>query len=165
MSDYPLVSKSRDFKKFRKSLLEFFHRLIKQVKHSILYDDVFCERLQAWIMAMSRLVRSIDWYSVSIQVASYTYRFHLVSSSVFRPFRHTATTIALALMTVLCETAQEIQSEFNIARRQLITEQNKNKGARNTRNKDRINSLQTQTKELEDKKTQLDNFLGAFFDG
>ena len=88
-----------------------------------------------------------------------------MSSSVFRPFRHTATTIALALMTVLCETAQEIQSEFNIARRQLITEQNKNKGARNTRNKDRINSLQTQTKELEDKKNQLDNFLGAFFDG
>ncbi|CAG8580538.1 761_t:CDS:10 [Paraglomus occultum] len=132
MSDYPLVSKSRDFKKFRKSLLEFFHRLIKQVKHSILYDDVFCERLQAWIMAMSR---------------------------------HTATTIALALMTVLCETAQEIQSEFNIARRQLITEQNKNKGARNTRNKDRISSLQAQTKELEDKKNQLDNFLGAFFDG
>ncbi|CAG8610701.1 5394_t:CDS:10, partial [Ambispora leptoticha] len=54
ISDYPLVSKSKDFKKFRKNLLEFFHRLIKQIKHSILYDEVFFETVASWVIAMSR---------------------------------------------------------------------------------------------------------------
>ncbi|GES75247.1 cohesin subunit [Rhizophagus clarus] len=139
ITDYPLVSKAKDFKKFRKSLLEFFHRLIKQVKHSILYDSIFCETIYAWVCSMS--------------------------SSAFRPFRHTATAIALFLLSCLCEVAQEVQTELNIATRQLTSEQIKNKNLRNLRNQDRMSSLRLKTTELTEKKQRLEIYFNDFFNG
>ncbi|CAG8501138.1 5108_t:CDS:10 [Ambispora gerdemannii] len=134
ISDYPLVSKSKDFKKFRKNLLEFFHRLIKQIKHSILYDEVFFETVASWVIAMS--------------------------SSVFRPFRHTATTITHAIVSSLCDAAQEALTELNIAHRQLNAEQKKSRGTRNAR----YSSLEAKTTELNDKKEHLHSYLNEFFD-
>ncbi|RGB24090.1 hypothetical protein C1646_747941 [Rhizophagus diaphanus] len=139
ITDYPLVSKAKDFKKFRKSFLEFFHRLIKQVKHSILYDSIFCETIYAWVCSMS--------------------------SSAFRPFRHTATAIALFLLSCLCEVAQEVQTELNIATRQLTSEQIKNKNLRNLRNQDRMSSLRSKTAELTEKKQRLEIYFNDFFNG
>ncbi|CAI2165090.1 10174_t:CDS:10 [Funneliformis geosporum] len=139
VTDYPLVSKARDFKKFRRSFLEFFHRLIKQVKHSILYDGLFCETIYAWVCSMS--------------------------SSAFRPFRHTAAAIALYLLSCLCEVAQEVRNELNIATRQLTSEQIKNKNSRNLRNQDRMSSLRSKTVELTEKKQQLESYFNDFFNG
>ncbi|KAK9701553.1 cohesin complex subunit [Basidiobolus ranarum] len=133
-TEYPLVSKNKQFKKFRKNLIEFFDRLVQQGKHSILYDGMFMETLESWVIAMS--------------------------SSLFRPFRHTAAIIALNLVTSLCNVCQNIQDELNVANRQLATEQKK----RRTKN-DRESQLATKTDELHNKKITLESYLTDFFDG
>ncbi|KAG9307285.1 hypothetical protein G9A89_017113 [Geosiphon pyriformis] len=136
ISEYPLVSKSKELKKFRKNLVEFFTRLFRQIKHSILYDEIFCETIAAWVIAMS--------------------------SSVFRPFRHTATTITHAIVTQLCDVAQEIHSEINVANRQINSEQ-KSKGSRNAK-KERLSSLQAKIGELTAKKQILNAYIQEYFD-
>ncbi|CAJ0899220.1 10640_t:CDS:10 [Entrophospora sp. SA101] len=138
LSDYPLVSKSKDYKKFRKNFLDFFHKLIKQVKHSELYQGVFCENIQAWISIMS--------------------------NSGYRPFRHTATAVSLNIVTGLCEVAFDVKQEYNIAERQLTLEQSNNKSSRNTKNKDRISSLVTKTDELKGKERIINSYIQGFFD-
>lgn len=86
-------------------------------------------------------------------------------SSAFRPFRHTATAIALFLLSCLCEVAQEVQTELNIATRQLTSEQIKNKNLRNLRNQDRMSSLRSKTAELTEKKQRLEIYFNDFFNG
>ncbi|ORX93238.1 hypothetical protein K493DRAFT_338370 [Basidiobolus meristosporus CBS 931.73] len=133
-TEYPLVSKNKQFKKFRKNLIEFFDRLVQQGKHSILYDGMFMETLESWIIAMS--------------------------SSLFRPFRHTAAIVALNIVTSLCNVCQNIQDELNTANRQLATEQKK----RRTKN-DRESQLSSKADELHNKKITLESYLTDFFDG
>ncbi|KAK9323002.1 STAG domain-containing protein [Lipomyces orientalis] len=84
ISDYPLVSRRPEFKKFRSHLLDFVGALItKGAEHDTLYsDDSFLESIQVWIAAMS--------------------------SSTLRPFRYTATTIGLCILTGLCNVAADI---------------------------------------------------------
>ncbi|CAG8747400.1 3449_t:CDS:2, partial [Funneliformis caledonium] len=86
-------------------------------------------------------------------------------SSAFRPFRHTAAAIALYLLSCLCEVAQEVRNELNIATRQLTSEQIKNKNSRNLRNQDRMSSLRSKTAELTEKKQQLESYFNDFFNG
>ena|SRR5947209_2612423 len=89
----------------------------------------------------------------------------IIFSSAFRPFRHTATAVALFLLSCLCEVAQEVRNELNIATRQLTSEQIKNKNSKNLRNQDRMSSLRAKTAGLTDKKQQLETYFNDFFNG
>ncbi|GAA5978615.1 hypothetical protein JCM10908_004424 [Rhodotorula pacifica] len=72
---YPLISKSKGYKKFRTSLSSFLQKLLLASADDLLYDTSFYEYFQAWI--------------------------HALSSSQIRALRHTATVIALQLVQAL----------------------------------------------------------------
>ncbi|KAG0280399.1 hypothetical protein BGZ96_001569 [Linnemannia gamsii] len=95
--DYPIVSKAKEYKKFKKNLLEFYTRLIQKTQGEILFDGVFMESVLTWTISLS--------------------------STTFRPFRHTAAVVALNLVTSLAEIASETQEELNVTNRQLATNQ------------------------------------------
>ncbi|KAG0242747.1 hypothetical protein B0O80DRAFT_157373 [Mortierella sp. GBAus27b] len=95
--DYPVVSKAKEFKKFKKNLLEFYTRLIQKVQGDILFDGVFMDTLLNWTISLS--------------------------SSTFRPVRHTAATVALNLGSSLAEISNELQEDLNVTNRQLATSQ------------------------------------------
>ena len=75
----------------------------------ILYDDVFCETLQSWLVA--------------------------ASSSRLRAFRHTSTVLTLQLVEALCDIAVKVDGDFSTLQRQREQEAKK-KRADNTRLKD-----------------------------
>ncbi|CAG8546027.1 2319_t:CDS:10 [Diversispora eburnea] len=133
LADYPLISKAKEYKKFRKNLLIFFRRLIGHVKYDVIYDDFFFDTIQAWVVPMS--------------------------SSPSRPFRHTATTIALNLFSCICEVAQEVHKEWSITSRQLESE-NRNKASKTA-----IKELQLKTTDLNKKKNRLYSYFDDLFDG
>ncbi|KAG0328296.1 hypothetical protein BGZ99_005649 [Dissophora globulifera] len=95
--DYPIVSKAKEFKKFKKNLLEFYTRLIHNVQDTILYDGKLVKTLLEWTFALS--------------------------SSIFRPIRHTATAVALNIVSSLAEMASGLQDELDVTTRQLATSQ------------------------------------------
>lgn len=72
---YPLISKSKGYKKFRTSLSSFLQKLLVASADDLLYDTSFYEHFQAWI--------------------------HALSSSQIRALRHTATVVALQLVHAL----------------------------------------------------------------
>ncbi|OBT76960.1 hypothetical protein VF21_04167 [Pseudogymnoascus sp. 05NY08] len=82
VADYPLISKAKSSHAFKVCLTDFFESLMG-LMHSttVLYEDIaLIENIHLWITSMS--------------------------SSFLRPFRHTATVIALACATGLCEVAK-----------------------------------------------------------
>ena len=82
-----------------------------------------------------------------------------LSSSTLRPFRHTATLVALTIMTALCRVAnREIELAAQV-QRQLESEKKK-KGA----NKARLADFQQKVKKNEDNKAFIESRLTGFFD-
>ena len=49
---YPLISKSKGYKKFRTSLSSFLQKLLVASADDLLYDTSFYEHFQAWIRAL-----------------------------------------------------------------------------------------------------------------
>ncbi|KAG0201931.1 hypothetical protein BGX28_005396 [Mortierella sp. GBA30] len=113
--DYPIVSKAKEFKKFKKNLLEFYTRLIQKAQTDILFDQAFMESILAWTISLS--------------------------SSTFRPVRHTSTVVALNIVTSLAEITADVQEELNVTSRQLATSQKQK-------------ATQTKIKQLEKKVAQ-----------
>ena len=134
---YPLTSKLPTFKKFRKSLSEFLHRLIASAAElGSLYTSDLLPILQAWVVAMS--------------------------SSHLRSFRHTATTIALELETALCDVAAAVEKEADIVTRQSEGEKKrKGKAANSGREKE----IAKHAAEVKNRRARVTEFLGEFFDG
>ncbi|RUS13074.1 STAG domain-containing protein, partial [Endogone sp. FLAS-F59071] len=135
--DYPIVSRARHLKKFRRQFLDFWTRLIDQCRHDVVYNGVFCETLQEWLTAMS--------------------------SSTFRPFRHTATATALCLVGALCDVARAVEGELEVATRQLQAERKKR--GEKTRVGEREQGLVDRSQDLHGKKVKLGEVLTDFFDG
>jgi cohesin complex subunit SA-1/2 len=135
---YPLTSKLPAFKKFRKSLADFIHRLItSSAAMGSLYSSELMETLQTWVIAMS--------------------------SSQIRSFRHTATVIALEVETGLCEVAAAAEKEAAVVGRQKEGERKRkaaNKG-RGIREKE----LDTKAAEVRGRRTKLAEFIKEFVDG
>ena len=101
---YPLTSKLPTFKKFRKSLAEFLHRLVAaSAETNLMYTTVFIDVFKHWVAAMS--------------------------SSQLRSFRHTATVLALEVETALCDVAASVEKEMSTTERQVEAER-KRKGGR-----------------------------------
>ncbi|KAJ3101549.1 hypothetical protein HDU97_001298 [Phlyctochytrium planicorne] len=82
-----------------------------------------------------------------------------MSSSKFRPFRHTATWVSLTLLSCLCQTASSVHNQWMTASRQLNTQ--KKKTAAGTRKEKEV---QDEVEELHTKKLKLEDIMKELFD-
>ncbi|KAG0370714.1 hypothetical protein BGX24_001937 [Mortierella sp. AD032] len=129
--DYPIVSKAKEYKKFKKNLLEFYTRLVQKTQGDILFDGVFMESVLTWTISLS--------------------------STTFRPFRHTAAVVALNLVLSLSEFAAETQEELNVSNRQLSTSQRQKAAAT------KIKQLQKKVAEGQARKAQVLKWIDEIF--
>ncbi|KAF9917949.1 hypothetical protein FBU30_000451 [Linnemannia zychae] len=77
--------------------------------------------------------------------------------TTFRPFRHTATVVALNLVTSLAEYVSEIQDELNVTNRQLATSQKQKSTAT------KIKQLEKKVAEGQSRKTQALKWIDEIF--
>ena len=134
-SEYPLISKAREYTEFRTVLVDFFTTLMQSLhSQGVLYDQPeIYDNIHVWIATMS--------------------------GANYRPFRHTATVISLSLTTALCEVANEIQQSIATTKTQVETEKKK-KGS----NKSRLSTMNDSMKDEEKKLETVDNILRDAFD-
>ena len=119
-ADYPLISKDKNFKKFRRNLLEFLSRLLQAAKDSIAFDGSFLPCITNWAMVMSGLS--------------------------LRSFRHTATIIALAVVTNLCTICGSLHDHLNTLNRQS---KKISKGKKEAQSSKKASELQSRISKLE----------------
>ncbi|ESZ90777.1 hypothetical protein SBOR_8848 [Sclerotinia borealis F-4128] len=136
ISDYPLISRAKNSHAFRASFLDFFHTLNRTMDASgALYDEdePLMESIFHWMASMS--------------------------SSNLRPFRHTATAVALTIATSTCQIAKEQIETAAKTLRQLEGEK------RNKRpNKGRLAEFEKKVRDGEGKKEILEERLKDIFD-
>src|ERR1700753_3229456 len=82
--EYPLISRAKGTAAFRQSIVDFFLFLIRTIANSgHLYDTPeLLENIEIWVGTLS--------------------------SAANRPFRHTATVVALTIISALAETGKEL---------------------------------------------------------
>ncbi|RMY68916.1 hypothetical protein D0863_06796 [Hortaea werneckii] len=102
-TEYPLIAKGKVATTYRAAITGFFHSLIKAMAvDGVLYNNpVLMENVQIWISTMS--------------------------SAPNRAFRHTATVVALCIVTALCEVARECTEDIATGQRQAETEKKKSR--------------------------------------
>ncbi|KAF9431079.1 hypothetical protein BGZ94_009465 [Podila epigama] len=130
--DYPIVSKAKAFKKFKKNLLEFYTRLFQKARRDMLFNGTFMETLLSWTISLS--------------------------STPFRPVRHTATAVVLSIVSLLAEIAAEVQDELNVTNRQLATSQ-KQKAAQT-----KIKQLQKNVADCHRRKKDVLTWINEIFE-
>lgn len=81
-----------------------------------------------------------------------------MSSSVFRPFRHTSCIVSLSLVTCLSEFGNSLQHDEATAERQLEIERSKKSG-----NADRVEALVGKINDFEGKIKELEQHMKDFF--
>nr|WJN25060.1 sister chromatid cohesion subunit [Tranzscheliella williamsii] len=129
---YPIVSKSKTFKSFRKSLSEFLQRLVMSAYEAeILTTDGFMETYSAWVSAMS--------------------------SSSLRSFRHTATVLALWTISAINEVNGQASKDLSIATKQRDAEKKK---ART--DKSRLKDLESKVVSARKLKAKLEEYINEF---
>ncbi|PBP17086.1 STAG domain-containing protein [Diplocarpon rosae] len=135
IADYPLISRAKISHTFRETLVDFFDKLIETMHATgVLYRE-------------KPLIENIDvWISI-------------MSSSALRPFRHTATLVALTMTSALCRIAnKEIENAAKV-QRQLDAE-SRSKGA----NKARLADFKKRVKTNGDNKAFIESRISGFFD-
>lgn len=134
-TDYPLISKAKGNASFRSKLCDFFTKLISTCHEAgLLYSDLaLLENIEVWV--------------------------HTMSSSTLRPFRHTATVIALTIGNKLCTVAADIAD--NAARTVRLKEGEQKK---KSVNKERVKALETQVAEGERRRAQVLESMGNLLD-
>ncbi|KAH8990784.1 hypothetical protein EDB92DRAFT_1935195 [Lactarius akahatsu] len=136
---YPLTSKLPIFKKFRRSLSEFLERLIVSAAEvGVLYTTDLMATIQTWITCMS--------------------------SSQLRSFRHTATVVALEILTALCDVAASVEKEAGVLDRQRAGEKKRKAGNKTKATTSREKELESRAAEVRERKTNLDEFLKELVD-
>jgi cohesin complex subunit SA-1/2 len=132
---YPLVSKSKAYKKFRTSLSSFLSRLYAAAASSeILYDTNFCDLFQAWIQSLS--------------------------SSKIRAFRHTATVVALLTVVSLNSVHVTVTKEHGQANRAKEAEQKKGR-----KDKARLKDLEKRATAVHERQTEIEEYLDLLYEG
>ncbi|CAO3637260.1 unnamed protein product [Cunninghamella echinulata] len=130
--EYPIISKAKIHKPLKRNLLLFFQELIDLSKSDLLYDGSFIETLQSWLATMS--------------------------SSVYRPFRHTATLIALKITSSICVIADKTYAELSTATRQSNVGRGKRGG------KSRVGLSNQRRAILVKRQKDLDEYVDDFFE-
>jgi len=132
---YPISSKLPMFKKFRKSLTEFFERIIfSSAESDQLYNTELMRCIQYWVTPMS--------------------------SSQIRGFRHTSTIIALLIETALADVAASVEKEAEVVSRQRKGER-KRKGGAGGGSKE----LEAKANMIRERRTKIAEYLKDFVDG
>ncbi|GAA5922470.1 hypothetical protein JCM3775_005740 [Rhodotorula graminis] len=98
---YPLISKSKPYKKFRDSLAQFLQKLLAASADDILFSTAFYEHFQAWV--------------------------HALSSSQIRALRHTATVVVLLCVNALSTLHVQVRKEHAQAVRAKEAEEKKSR--------------------------------------
>ena len=136
---YPLTSRLPIFKKFRKSLSEFLERLIiSAAELGVLYTTDLMATIQTWITCMS--------------------------SSQLRSFRHTATVVALEILTALCDVAAAVDKEADVLDRQKAGERKRKAGNKTKAVTGREKELEGKAAEVRQRKVSLAEFLKELVD-
>ncbi|KAI9463987.1 hypothetical protein BJY52DRAFT_1115027 [Lactarius psammicola] len=136
---YPLTSKLPIFKKFRRSLSEFLERLIVSAAEiGVLYTTDLMATIQTWITCMS--------------------------SSQLRSFRHTATVVALEILTALCDVAASVDKEAGVLGRQRAGEKKRKAGNKTKATTSREKELESRAAEVRERKANLAEFLKELVD-
>ena len=134
-TDYPLISKAKGNASFRSRLCDFFATLISSCNAAgLLYSDLaLLENIEVWV--------------------------HTMSSSTLRPFRHTATVIALEIGNELCTVAADIAENAAMTVRLKEGEQKKK-----SVNKERVKALEAKVAEGERRRAQVLESMGNLLD-
>ena len=135
ITEYPLIAKAKSSHAFRQSFTGLLEAMVQVLATSniIFDDDTVMEVISAWIGSMS--------------------------SAGSRPFRHTATVAALAIMNALCVVAKEVVGMSAKTQRQAEGEK---KGKR--ANKGRVKELEGQVKQFTQNREKLENLMTTWFD-
>ncbi|KAI1262470.1 hypothetical protein F5Y18DRAFT_151513 [Xylariaceae sp. FL1019] len=113
ISDYPLISRAKSSKNFRELLVGFFDSLISLLHQTdTLYSDAaLLDNIHRW--------------------------FGIMSASALRPFRHTATTVGLAMLSSLIDVMKQLDDRMAKSNQSLLAETN-----RRGKNKTLIENMQ-----------------------
>ncbi|KAK4150253.1 hypothetical protein C8A00DRAFT_18184 [Chaetomidium leptoderma] len=135
ITDYPLISKAKFTKSFRDLLISFFRSLVTVLHETdVLYKDItLMENIARWVASMS--------------------------SSTLRPFRHTATTVALAMEAALVEVAKKLDDRITKMTQQVDAEK-----GRKGKNKDRLAVIQKNLEEAEQNRQRCQDHITDFFE-
>lgn len=135
ITDYPLVSRARSTRPFRDLLVGFFKHLVTIMHETdLLYkDDDLMANITRWVASMS--------------------------SSTLRPFRHTATTVALAMEAALVDVAKKLDDRITVMTRQVDTD----KGRKN-KNKDKLVAIQKNLDEANKCRELCQEHISDFFE-
>jgi cohesin complex subunit SA-1/2 len=82
-----------------------------------------------------------------------------LSGSQIRSFRHTATVVALDIETALCQAAANVDKELQAVSRQRDAE----RGKKNNKSKARENEMDNKTKEINERRNKLKEYLKDIF--
>ncbi|KAI8989288.1 hypothetical protein BDB01DRAFT_848468 [Pilobolus umbonatus] len=131
--DYPIVSNLKENTLLRRNMITFFSFIIDKSQNTLIYDGVLIETLQSWLTTMS--------------------------SSVYRPFRHTSTIIALHTITCLSRVGSDLIQQSKEVTTQLRTEGNKVR-----KNQSKIKLLKKKQSTIDSRKKDINEFLTDFVD-
>ncbi|XP_044583822.1 cohesin subunit SA-2 isoform X2 [Cotesia glomerata] len=132
--EYPLIMTGQPWKKFRANFCEFVQILVRQCQYSIIYDQFLMDNVISLLTGLS--------------------------DSQVRAFRHTATLAAMKLMTALVDVALTVSVNLDNTQRQYEAERQKTKERRAN---DRLESLMSKRKELEENMDEIKNMLTYMF--
>ncbi|KAK4163573.1 cohesin subunit psc3 [Cladorrhinum sp. PSN259] len=134
ITDYPLISRAKSSKSFRDLLIGFFRSLLTVMHETdVLYkDSALMDNIARWVASMS--------------------------SSTLRPFRHTATTVALAMEAALVEIAKKLDDRITRMTQQVEAEK-----SRKGKNKERIAAIQKNLDEANQSRSICQEQIIDFF--
>jgi cohesin complex subunit SA-1/2 len=131
--DYPLIARAKSTRSFRDLLINFFQALITLLHETdVMYKDVdLVDNLHAWLASMS--------------------------SSPLRPFRHTATTISLAIQSALVDIASVLDRRIASIEQQL-------QAAKRGKNKTKADEIQRSLSEATQSRKICNDAIQSFFE-
>jgi cohesin complex subunit SA-1/2 len=135
VADYPLIAKNKSAAVFKTTLISFFNSLIRSIAaNDVLYNEAeLIENIHIWVSTMS--------------------------SASSRPFRHTATVIALAVLSALAEEGRKLVDARAQALRHAESESKKAR-----KNQKRIDEIQAVAQQKADLEVQLKGTIADWFD-
>ncbi|KND93804.1 Cohesin subunit psc3 [Tolypocladium ophioglossoides CBS 100239] len=133
IADYPLISRAKSTRSFRDLLVGFFQSLVALLHETdVLYKEPdFMDNLHAWLASMS--------------------------SSSLRAFRHTATTISLAVQSGLVEIA-------GVLDRRIATMEQQSQAAKRGKNKTKAAEIQRGLDEANGYRKTCSEAIQSFFE-
>ncbi|KAI1330144.1 hypothetical protein F5Y16DRAFT_47114 [Xylariaceae sp. FL0255] len=135
ISDYPLISRAKSSKNFRDLLTGFFESLIALLHETdVLYnDEELLDNIQRW--------------------------FGIMSSSALRPFRHTATTVGLSMLSSMIDVMKKLDVRISKSNQSLQAESN-----RRGKNKALVASTQKALDKANENREFVDRRVKDLFD-